>query len=152
MLKARGLIFSTLLLLFIIITPGCTSIGALEITNLNVPLNDLQRICIAVLPIGKRFESVNGREYQSEYFHTTEGELKKAEGMAVRTFVQITILGDRRPYKIEVRAPVQRRVQSGQYELVKYDEGMAKVVSRRIQSALHKRRDDRNIIDEFRVF
>lgn len=145
---ARILIFS----IFIFCISNCATPGTSSLTELNYPLVDLQKLCINALPLGKRSESLNSREYYSEYFVTKGGEFESAEGKSTRMTVYIVILGDRRPYRIDIRVPVEKRMSNGQYQLVKYDKGLANMISRRMTSALHKRRDDRNIIDDFRVF
>jgi hypothetical protein len=144
----RILLFSISLFLL----SSCATPGTATLSDLNYALADLQRLCINALPLGKRFESLNNREYYSEYFVTKGGEFESAQGKNFRMTVHIILLGDRRPYKIQISVPVEKRMSNGHYQLVKYDEGLAKMISRRMSSALHKRRDDRNIIDDFRVF
>jgi hypothetical protein len=132
---------------------GCTTTpGAVYIENLTLPLVDIQKVIQESLPVGKRIESLNQREYYSEYFVEKGGEFVAATGEPYRRTAQISIFGDRRPYKIEVIVMVERRGSGGNYTPVRPDEGMARVITRRIQSTLHKRREDRNIIDDFRVF
>lgn len=131
---------------------GCATRGASQITDLNVSIQDLQRLVTGALPLGKRAQSINDREYFSEYFIERAGEYESARDAKIRKYAHILILGDRRPYKIEVQVVVEARGSAGEYQLVSSDQGLARVITRRIQSALHKRREDRNIIDDFRVF
>ena len=72
----------------------------------------------------------------------------------IRSYAQVYILGDRRPYVIEVYVNKQRRVsaQSSEYVDEGSDQEIAKVVYQRIQFQLSKRREDLNIIDDFRIF
>jgi len=143
-----------LVVIFVIsmIVNGCATTGRIVIEDLQMSLVDLQQAVIANLPLGQRQLSSNGREYTSQYFIMKQGEFAEAVGTSSRNFAVISILGDRRPYKIEVVVTIESRDASGQYRVVKYDQGMARVISRRLEKALHKRREDRNIIDDFRVF
>ncbi len=138
--------------LFVSILSGCGTRGAVYIEDLSIAIHELQRVAIDSLPLGKRGQSANERELYSEYFVEKGGEYVAARGVPTRRYAHITILGDRRPYKIEVQVIVESRGSRGEYSHQKYDEGMARVITRRIQNALHKRREDRNIIDDFRVF
>jgi hypothetical protein len=136
----------------ILFLSACASQGSITLDDLDASLVDLTKLVQKSLPLGKRKESENGRVFSSEYFIFRKGEYERASDAPIRSFAEIYILGDRRPYKIETRVIVERRDGDGDYSLVKYDEGQARVITRRMQSALHKRRDDRNIIDDFRVF
>jgi hypothetical protein len=126
--------------------------GSMTLEDLNVALVDLQREAVAALPLGKRSQSQNARTFYSEYFIYNKGEYLSGNAQPVRYFAEITILGDRRPYKMEIRVAKEQRQSEGNYVLSNYDEGLTRVITRRIQNALHKRREDRNIIDDFRVF
>jgi hypothetical protein len=131
---------------------SCASMGSMTLEDLNVALVDLQREAVAALPLGKRSQSQNARTFYSEYFVYSKGEYESGNAQPVRHYAEITILGDRRPYKMEIRVAKEVRESDGRYVLSNYDEGLTRVITRRIQSALHKRREDRNIIDDFRVF
>ena len=143
---------SLIVLLSLVLVTGCATRGASSIKNLSISIQELQRVATDALPLGKRGQSQNERELTSEYFIEKDGEYESARGSKIRKYAQILILGDRRPYTIEVTVAVEARDAGGEYSLVKYDQGVARVITRRIQNALHKRREDRNIIDDFRVF
>lgn len=137
---------------FIFVFVGCASSGSVELEKLNHSITDLSKVVIDVLPIRRRTQSANEREFFSEYYVIRNGEYEEAGASPIRTVAHISILGDRRPYTIQVQVILERRTSSGEYSFVKYDTAQARVLSRRIQSALHKRREDRNIIDDFRIF
>ena len=64
-------------------------------------------------------------------------------------------MGDSRPYAVEVFVTREKRVLRGDdftYAVVGHDSRLAKELAARIQEQLSKRREDRNIIDDFRVF
>lgn len=138
--------------LLVFVVTGCVTRGSVSIERLDMAVTDLQRIVVEALPVGKRSQSQNGREFFSEYFIVRSGDYEEAQDSPLRNFAHILILGDRRPYRIDVVVMQEKRTSSGDYRMVKYDEGLARVITRRIQKTLHKRREDRNIIDDFRVF
>jgi len=144
----KSFIFS----IFFLVVTGCASPGSVKINDLKLSLVDLQKVVEVALPLGKRLQTQNGRGFFSEYFITKQGDYQPAAQLPTRSFAEVFILGDRRPYAIHVRVIVESRDGSGQYQLSRYDKGHARVISRRIEQALHKRREDRNIIDDFRVF
>lgn len=116
-------------------------------------LIETQKIVEANLPGGKRAVSQNRREYTSNYFvRGKEGAFVEAQSEPIRYYARILVLGDRRPYTVEVRVYEEHRRSDGQFDQVNQDEGLARVIIRRIQKALYQRREDRNIIDDFRVF
>ncbi len=145
----ESLVFSFCLLL-----AGCASAGALYVQDVNRPLIELQKIAAKCAPLGLRSTSQNGREFFSQYFQTENRKFKKAEKNQERRFAHILILGDQRPYRIEILVKIERvdpSKDSG-YSVVGMDQSLAKVVRNRIRQQLNKRREELNIIDDFRVF
>ena len=128
-----------------------------RIENLDLPIHELQKAVEINLPTGRRQVSSNGREYLSDFFIVSKnGKIQPAGLAADRFYAHVFILGDRRPYTLQI-AVVRERKTGGDSYNVKYekyatDERIAKVIAKRIQATLSKRRDDRNIIDDFRVF
>ena len=129
---------------------SCATSGE-KIEDLNVSLVRLQKLADTSLPVARRKVSRNGREFYSVPFITEKGQFVKAEDSRVRMTAIIKVLGDRRPYTMEIQVVKEARGQSG-FEQVGYDEGLARVIRRRIQKALVQRREDRNIIDDFKAF
>jgi hypothetical protein len=144
------MIRAVLFLVFLTLT-ACST-GVLEIENLNLPINDIHRVIIIAMPVRIRAENPNGREFFSAYFLPKKGDFEESDGGPVRYVTRIEILGDEKPYTIDVAVKRERRVSENHYETDQSEEGIARVVIRRIQKALHERRDDRNVIDDFRVF
>lgn len=136
--------------------PACTTVwGGARVEDLDRPLNDLQRVAARSMPLGLRRTSTNGREFFSKYFLAKSGEFKAAEEGSERRYAQILVLGDRRPYTIQIIVHVERLTTtfgSGGYSEIGQDNELAQVVRRRFLNELHKRREDTNIIDDFRVF
>ncbi|MGE0762903.1 MAG: hypothetical protein AB7N80_06465 [Bdellovibrionales bacterium] len=138
----------------LVILCGCVSPGGLTVGEVDRPLSELQHIAAKSLPLGLRTTSANGREFFSNYFVAAGRKFKAAEKLRERKYAQIQVLGDRRPYKIQVYVQNERTDAASQtgYSNVGTDLGLAKVIKRRVQQQLNKRREDLNIIDDFRVF
>lgn len=69
-----------------------------------------------------------------------------------RLYTHITVLGDRRPYDVQVEVLVESRNQEGAFELVGNDDSRAAVIADKLKKALNQSRDKRNVIDDFRSF
>ena len=146
--------------ILILILTGCaSSLGnrkALRINDLDWPLAELRGLAASILPAGPRATSPNGRELLSRHFILEGSSGYKPAGDATeRYFAQILILGDRRPYDIEILVTQEKRVLRGNqfnYVVTGHDTRLAKELERKLRSELSKRREDRNIIDDFRVF
>ena len=103
------------------------------------------------MPAGVRSESPNGRTLTSGYFLPKNLDLEADETSAERAYTTVTILGSSRPYSIEILAFRERR--SGpQYKSLGEDRELARKVGERIRRALADRREDRNLLDDFRAF
>lgn len=142
-----------LLLLFVSALASCTAPGTVRIEDQRIPLNEILQVVQSNMPAGVKKFSRNGREYISNYFvKAKDGTFAKYDTGSVRYVALVTVLGDRRPYDIEIRVITERRARDGHFEQVGQDEGLARVISRRLEQALHKGREDRNVIDDFRPF
>ena len=140
---------------------GCTTTlggnrNTSKIDDLDWPLAELRSVAASILPTGQRAISPNGRELLSRHF-ILEGArgYKPAADATERYYASILILGDRRPYDIEILVTLERRVLRGNqftYIIEGYDARLAKELERKLRSELTKRREDLNIIDDFRVF
>lgn len=140
------------LLLLSIFLVGCASRGQLELTELNHPLSELQGVTSTQLPVKRKYVSPNGREFRSEYFVVEEGKFAHGAQADTRYQAIVFILGDRRPYRMTIQVTKESKDDHGQFRSQGSDVGLARVIKRRIQNSLHKRRDGHNIIDDFRVF
>ncbi len=139
---------------------GCASIGAnraaLTIKEIDWPIGEIRAVCASLLPAGVRAMSPNGHEILSRHFVLDKnGQQKPAGDATERYFTHILILGDRRPYDIEILVTRETRALRGNqftYVVSGYDQRLAKELERKLRTELTKRREDRNIIDDFRVF
>lgn len=143
-----------------ILLTGCAVLQrkppSIRLTEVEGSLSDLRSAAAAACPLGHRGVSSNGREILSKHFLVSgNGDVRPAGDALERYFASITILGDRRPYEIEVFVAHEKRVLRGDdfvYVIDYYDTLLARDISRKLEVELAKRREDRNIIDDFRVF
>jgi hypothetical protein len=153
-MRPRPRIVSSFILgcFFLTAIQGCSSATKSEITDKKVSLADLQAVAEETLPIGFRKRSQNGRVYSSEYFVMEKGFPVTAGRSDERRYVDILILGDRRPYVVEVKVYVETKVAPKVYRQTGSDQGLARVTLRRFQKNLELKKRDRDVIDDFRVF
>lgn len=157
------LLRSTWALSFLLFFNACALLKALEpkshslfIKMLEQPLTSLRAIVVAQMPVGQRSMSSNGRELVSRYFVPgKDGTYRDGEKANERYFVQYTLLGDMRPYEIEVQVLKEKRILHGTefvYEVYGPDDRLTKELHDRLRKELTKRREERNVIDDFRVY
>jgi hypothetical protein len=140
---------------------GCASLGvsspkyALVIANVDWPLQDLSALVAYEMPTGLRTTSANGREFYSKYFILDGPKYKLAADAVDRYTATITVLGDSRPYDIEIYVTKEKRVlRQSRFDYVEvgHDMMLARELEFKLKTELAKHREDRNIIDDFRVF
>ena len=115
----------------------------------------LRQSALKALPIGLRFSSSNGREIHSQYFVPDKNTYKSAIDLPVRFSAKIVLLGERRPYDVRIYVIRERRKDSGgrfTYREDGQDLRIANMVKKDLEARLAQRREDLNIIDDFRVF
>lgn len=131
-----------------LLTSGCQSPA--NIPEVMLSLQTVRKTLIAVLPQGLREESVNGRELTSGYFNPQNLE-EDATDKVERAYAKVVILNASRPYRIDAHVYREKRV-SGTYRKMSEDKKLTKDLVSRIKEALADRREDRNVIDDFRAF
>lgn len=129
---------------------SCTTGGViLRETPLNV--SETRKVIVTI--IGEpRLVSENGRDLYSKYYDKKDREITKMNMAKERYSTQITILGDQRPYDVQVQVLVENRDGEGGFELTDHDDERAAIISEKLKKALHQSRNGRNIIDDFRSF
>jgi hypothetical protein len=144
--------------------PGLSSCANLQknrpqgvrLKDMEGSLADLRSAAMAALPSGHRAVSPNGREIVSKHFLlSSNGNIRPAGDAQDRYYASVTILGDRQPYDVEFFVIHEKRILKGDnfiYVVDYYDTILARDVSRKFEIELAKRREERNIIDDFRVF
>lgn len=143
-------LFAVCLLLSTVLLSSCTTGGViLRETPLNV--SESRRAIVGV--IGEpRSISQNGREIVSQYYDKKNKTIEKMDMAKERYYSHLTILGDRRPYDIQVEVLVEGRNEDGGFDVVDQDDEKAGILAERLRQALNQSRDTRNVIDDFRSF
>lgn len=135
---------------------GCSTFHKpLRIDNAHHPFAMVRQTAIKTLPIGLRSSSSNGRELHSQYFLPDKKGYKLAIQSNVRLTAKVVILGERRPYTVEIYVFREERVMVGgkvTYQVRGQDLRVANRIKNELQARLAQRREDLNIIDDFRVF
>lgn len=149
--RTRALKALALFILFIVsssILSSCASNATIR--DVQLSYNAVKTVVASNMPHGVKRESSNGRELSSGYFAVDTFAPEK-EGMTERAYAQVKILGAARPYNLDVK--VFRETKSnGIFRSDGVDRGMTKVLAERMKQALADRREDRNVIDDFRAF
>ncbi|MBS1969122.1 MAG: hypothetical protein JSU04_02375 [Bdellovibrionales bacterium] len=137
-------------LLSLLVFAGCQTSGVyLRETPLNV--SDTRKAVVSV--IGQpRLTSENGRELLSKYYDRKGNSDDQMKTARERLTTHVTILGDRRPYDIQIEVVVEIRDKEGVYQIVERDDARAEKIAKDIQKALVQSRDNRNIIDDFKPY
>ncbi len=133
----------------VLLIAGCESAGSIE--DINRPFGVVRAAVKESLPGGARLTSQNGREFESNYF-APKGPLDvDGSNGNFREYAHVVILGAGRPYAISIDAIVEKK-EGRDYEVYGRDSGRAREITKRIQTGLSNRRDDRNMIDDFKPF
>lgn len=137
-----------LMVLMSVLASGCIS-GHL-ITESQHSIAEI-RNAILFISGTPRSVSENQREYTSAYFSRKKDPRFDPLKARERLYAKFTILGDRRPYDIQVRVYVEERVDGG-YDDVGLDDELSDQVANELKLRLSRGREERNAIDDMRVF
>lgn len=156
MLKTLGSHFdyakSLLCLLILSSHLGCsTSSKSVQTDKINRSVNTLHRAITHVFDKYIKTKSKNARTYHTKYHYPGEDLGAAAYKKKKRARISITILGDRRPYRISILYRVDK-LSGGKYQLSHYDKKLAKHYLERVETYLVSRPEGRDIIDDFRVY
>jgi len=150
--KIQSSIRVLILFLSTLIVVACTTLGY-QVGGFDYSAEDIQKAIQDNIPLGISGVAPNGRGFYSKIF--TQAQDKKA---AIPLVMRINILGDRRPYDIEI---IVRKIDPGfkkpqeafeQGETYVGQDSLAKRILSKINDELVKRRKDRNLFDDFRAF
>ena len=112
---------------------------------------DIRKAFIQVLG-EPRSANYDGKELVSK-FHDKRGRvddsLVKAKS---RFYTKLSILGDRRPFKIKIECFHEVKVSPQQYEIIGEDLELAQKTATTIEEALNQSLKGRNVIDDFRAY
>lgn len=140
--------------LMIFFASGCTSFqGAKKVSNLEASLSQIGRAISASFPGGIASQSENGRTFRSGYF---DGELDPdfdPKEVRDRYVAQAVILGERRPYDVEMVVYKQsKKPKTSDFSPAKLSPEYTNKVFKKFKEKLHQGMDGRNFIDDFRAF
>lgn len=121
-----------------------------KITDQNLSLMDIKKAVTSVIG-DPRALSENQRTYISQYFGRKSDSRFDAAKSRERLYSKVVILGDRRPYDVEVEVFVEEK-EGKDYVPVGNDKAEAKKLGKELRSRLNQSREDRNVIDDFRAF
>jgi hypothetical protein len=139
--------FSTVLLIFISV--ACAT-RTYRVADQNLSLGDIKRAVTSV--IGEpRVLSENQRTYLSQYFSRNPDPKFDPMKSPERMYAKIAILGDRRPYNIDIQVLVEER-DGNSYFPAGEDLDQAKKIGKDLRQKLNQGREGRNVIDDFRAF
>ena len=143
-------IFAVSFLLAMFFLSGCRT-GGVVLRDTPLGISETRKAVVTV--IGEpRTMSTNGREMFSKYYDKKGAEIMKMDMVRERFYSHVIVLGDRRPYDIQVEVLVEGRTPEGTFELSHRDDAKASTVAEKIRAALNQSRDNRNVIDDFRSF
>lgn len=129
---------------------GCRTDGII-VRETPLSISETRKAIVTV--IGEpRAVSGNGRELYSKYYDKKGQPIERMELAKERFASHVIILGDRRPYDIEVEVLVEERDEDGRFQVVEKDEDMAHPLADKIKKTLYQSLDSRNLIDDFRSF
>lgn len=137
------------IVIFAYLLSGCVSKSYL-IDNQNYSLGDLKKTLVSLIGEPRKI-SENQRTLYSRYFSRKVDPKFDPEKSSERLYATITILGDRRPYEVQVEVISEIR-DGGTYVGQGVDEIETNKLGRGIRTRLNQGREDRNIIDDFRAF
>jgi hypothetical protein len=127
---------------------GCATGAAISEANYSV--GEIKQVIQSI--VGEfRTQSQNQRTIYSKYFGTKKDKDFDEKKSKKRLYAVVTILGDRRPYDIDVEVIVEAKVGSG-YEESGSDQIKAQEIADEIVRRLHEGIENRNVIDDFRAF
>jgi hypothetical protein len=146
-MKKILLTFSVIAGLFL---SGCRT-GGVILRDTPLGISETRKAVVTVTGEPRNM-STNGREMFSHYYDHKGAEIVKMDMAKERYYTHVTILGDRRPYDIQVEVLVEGRTPEGSFELMHRDDAKASTVAEKIRAALNQSRENRNVIDDFRSF
>lgn len=137
---------------FALVTLASCATPSAQIQNVPLSFNAVKTVVTHTLPGGIMRESDNGRMMTSGYFdpETLKPENEK-KPLKVHAYMVVSIYGSSRPYSLNVKAFKESREKDGYTDLGE-DPELTDRLAERLRAALADRREDRNVIDDFRVF
>jgi hypothetical protein len=132
-----------------VLLQGCQT--GIFINESPAAMTDIRKAFVTVFG-EPRTANYNGQILLSQYHdkrNRVDPELSTAKS---RYYTQLSILGDRRPYKIKIEVFFEAQVAPQEYEIIGEDTDLAQKTADKIQEILHQSLKGRNVIDDFRAF
>lgn len=112
------------------------------------------------MTMGIQNQSENKRVFVSRPFLVKQSEEVTKLGKRERGIATVTVLGDRRPYTIDVVVSIEvgpdvkgkNPVDGSKFKHARYDKRLGNLLLRSIMDTLESRERDRNVIDDFKPF
>ena len=125
--------------------------------SLNYPLTTIFSAIEKEMSMGVQTYSENHREFYSRPFIVIQADDAKEGGYRERGRAKVVVLGDSRPYNLEVEVSIERAPKDEEkvdhaYRFRRYDKELAKRLLNRIVWRVEKRVRDNNLIDDFKSF
>lgn len=130
-------------------TTSCVTEGH-TILNSDRSVREIRAALVAIAGEPRK-ENENHRVFLSEYFPRNPDPNFKANKAKERLFGRFTVLGDRRPYDIQVEVVAEVKTPDG-YEEQGVDESLSQELANQLKKELLKSREGRNVIDDFKPF
>jgi hypothetical protein len=136
-------------LFVVILGAGCKSGAQLE--EVNSSLKEIQRAAMQI--IGKpRQMSSDSKEIMSQYRDSKGKTITNPEKVRERIYTAVYVLGDRRPFSIQVEVVHEMKNEIGQYVAIKKDDRSAEIISEKIKAELALSREGKSVLDDFKPF
>lgn len=140
----------TVFLLMVFCFVSCTTTGVL-IKETPSAVSDIRKAF--VMTFGQpRMISSNGRELYTQFHEEDFITSEVTDSTKVRRYTKVIILGERRPYDIEIDVIKERRVDGNTFEIVQHEEALSLRQAKRLKETLDKSRVESKSIDEFTPF
>lgn len=145
--------FTFLFAVVLVSSSSCTSLSGsyVEKKGVNASIQGLIKAFDRATN-GLRGKSANGRELVSRYQKPGSNSYENAGSEDVRAYSRLLILGDRRPYTIQVQYVIEERTKGEGYQSKRYDDAIARQTLRKVLEFLVNRPDREDFIDDFKAF
>ena len=132
---------------------GCSR-GTISSDPLDHSLNQVYWAVESSMSMGIQKYSENKRDITSRPFAVVQSAVAKKKNTHERGRAIVTILGQERPYTLEVVVEIERSEPDNnqEYSVIRYDEGLANKLLKDILAAIQKADRTKNVIDDFKSF
>lgn len=130
---------------------GACATGDVRLKEQDKSLNLIRTTIQNMMAPSPRSISQNLREYTSQFFSRKDESEFDPQSSNERAYAVFVILGDRRPYQVDITVFIERK-KGSRYAKVGTDKKLAQELLVELRTRLHQSQEDRNLIDGFRAF